>query len=644
MKTIGATPDSAYSVVLRSSPKKLAVTRAYDADNHMTSETQSNGYVAGSYVYNADGQRVRRRVGSTETWQVYGMDGELLAEYAANASYTSPQKEYGYRNGQLLITAEPGSGSGGVQNVSWASAVGVSISGNSLTKTGANGWNAGAVSTQSISSGDGYVEFTANANSANTLCGLSHGDTNQSYEDIDFALYPWTDGNLYVWESGSSRGSVGPYTAGDVFRVAVEGGVVKYRKNGTLLYTSALTPNYPLLIDSTIYPQGGSIANAVIGGNFGSGSANINWLVADQLGTPRLVFDKTGSLVGTKRHDYLPFGEDIFAGTGSRTTTQGYQASPNANDGVRQKFTQYERDNETGLDYAQARYYGSIQGRFTSADSVGGSQLNPQSLNLYAYVLNNPLAYTDPTGHMAYPGSYNPVGCLLGGGMGCNGEPMFQRGQDPAQPPPATHAGDDYPASPNGSPMGKIADLMILGGQDPVSTSNEGIITSIPMRPVLPPSAMDYVPVVGTARRFLFNYNTQNFEGALLNFAELSLELGTLNVGASMAATRAFATGSGEAIFFSGKGTFQLAKQAAGIEGGRVITQTFGGKALEKLTLALPERLSTSVWNWGSKHFAEGASGNVRVFLREPLRNYSTWRQVEHPILRVNPFVKITPR
>ena len=38
--------------------------------------------------------------------QVYGMDGELLAEYAPNASAASPQKEYGYRNGQLLITAE----------------------------------------------------------------------------------------------------------------------------------------------------------------------------------------------------------------------------------------------------------------------------------------------------------------------------------------------------------------------------------------------------------------------------------------------------------------------------------------------------------------------------------------------------------
>ena len=48
-----------------------------------------------------------------------------------------------------------------------------------------------------------------------------------------------------------------------------------------------------------------------------------------------------------------------------------------------------------------ARYYASVQGRFTSADSVSGSMLNPQTLNLYAYVNNNPLRLIDPTGHEA---------------------------------------------------------------------------------------------------------------------------------------------------------------------------------------------------------------------------------------------------
>ena len=77
----------------------------YNAENKMTATQDS--YAGWSYyTYNADGQRVRRKINNKETWQVYGFDGELLAEYAANGSTNSPQKEYGYRNGQLLVTAE----------------------------------------------------------------------------------------------------------------------------------------------------------------------------------------------------------------------------------------------------------------------------------------------------------------------------------------------------------------------------------------------------------------------------------------------------------------------------------------------------------------------------------------------------------
>ncbi len=119
-----------------------------------------------------------------------------------------------------------------------------------------------------------------------------------------------------------------------------------------------------------------------------------------------MVFDQTGSLTvtnqsgqyvsGVTRHDYLPFGEELGAGTGGRTTAQGYSAS----DGIRQKFTLKERDNETGLDYFLARYHSSTQGRFTSPDAPFADQFanNPQSWNLYAYVRNNPLVMVDPTG------------------------------------------------------------------------------------------------------------------------------------------------------------------------------------------------------------------------------------------------------
>ena len=96
------------------------------------------------------------------------------------------------------------------------------------------------------------------------------------------------------------------------------------------------------------------------------------------------------------RHDYLPFGEEIPSGIGGRTAVQGYVL-----DSVRQKFTQKERDTESGLDYFLARYYSSAQGRFTSTDPImitSDRLLDPQQINLYGDTRNDPLNLLDPTG------------------------------------------------------------------------------------------------------------------------------------------------------------------------------------------------------------------------------------------------------
>jgi RHS repeat-associated protein len=122
------------------------------------------------------------------------------------------------------------------------------------------------------------------------------------------------------------------------------------------------------------------------------GTAQVSYLTNDHLGSPRINTDKNGAV--TARHDYLPFGEEIASGTGGRSTAQGYGGQ----DSVRQKFTGYERDGETNLDFAQARYHNSNLGRFSSADPLGGTLLVPQSLNKYVYVANNPMNFVDPSG------------------------------------------------------------------------------------------------------------------------------------------------------------------------------------------------------------------------------------------------------
>ena len=120
------------------------------------------------------------------------------------------------------------------------------------------------------------------------------------------------------------------------------------------------------------------------------------YLTADHLGSPRVNTDNVGAVKA--RHDYYAFGEEIFSGISGRTSSQKY-----VGDNIRQKFTGYERDDESGLDYAQARYYSSQHGRFTSVDPLMASAAirNPQTFNRYTYALNSPYKFTDPLGLVA---------------------------------------------------------------------------------------------------------------------------------------------------------------------------------------------------------------------------------------------------
>jgi len=126
-------------------------------------------------------------------------------------------------------------------------------------------------------------------------------------------------------------------------------------------------------------------------------SRGAEYATGDHLGSPRIWTNSSGQVITGGRHDYLPFGEELFAGVANRTTVLNYPSTSQA-DGKRHQFTSKERDIETNLDYFLARYYSSAQGRFTSVDPVAGNTLDPQTLNKYSYVANNPLARIDPDG------------------------------------------------------------------------------------------------------------------------------------------------------------------------------------------------------------------------------------------------------
>jgi RHS repeat-associated protein len=163
--------------------------------------------------------------------------------------------------------------------------------------------------------------------------------------------------------------------------------------------------NQPTTFTTTyVYDAAGQLAQEY--SNAPTVDHGTSYLTADHLGSTRLITDGNSGV--KKRFDYLPFGQELLAGTGGRTTDMGYNdgMSVTAVDKQSMKFTAKERDAETGLDYFEARYFSGAQGRFTSPDWSAEPQpvpyadlSDPETLNLYSYIRNNPLSRNDPDGH-----------------------------------------------------------------------------------------------------------------------------------------------------------------------------------------------------------------------------------------------------
>ena len=115
-------------------------------------------------------------------------------------------------------------------------------------------------------------------------------------------------------------------------------------------------------------------------------SGDVFYYFADHLGTSRVLAEiPSGQTTATLCYDadFYPFGGERAY---TNTCAQNY------------KFAGKERDSESGLDNFLARYNSSSMGRFMSPDPLGGKRVDPQTLNKYSYVRNNPLTFTDPTG------------------------------------------------------------------------------------------------------------------------------------------------------------------------------------------------------------------------------------------------------
>jgi predicted aminopeptidase len=218
-------------------------------------------------------------------------------------------------NAQCEFTIAPSSEALGclstLEDVVYTDVVNCSVTGNNIIKTGGgSNWNGGFASTASVYN-NGFVETIAAETDKRRMVGLSTTNQNDGFNRIRYAIYLNAGSDLRIYENGNDRGDFGSYTAGDVLKIAIEKGIVRYYKNDDLLYVSSLVPSLPLIVDGSIRDENGTIQNLKIGnlsdGNFsaivgGSGEgtgAVYQWkLNGSNVGTNSSTYDGPAIAVG----------------------------------------------------------------------------------------------------------------------------------------------------------------------------------------------------------------------------------------------------------------------------------------------------------------------------------------------------------
>lgn len=320
----------------------------YDGENRIIQV--DNGSTA-SYVYNENGQRVRKNTGSSWTEYYYGPNGDVDSEYSGGSwaveyVYSGSQlvAEYANNTTEFIHTDHLGS----TRMITPVPLVDVRFTNDSCSGCSGN----------PVGGGDRNLYINS----------ITIGST---------AIYPNNPSVSYVSPpcNSYSNGVGTLLCTGDLLLPSVS-----VTSAATITVSAYGSPDY------NIYPHMQLLLNGAVIGEWDVTGAAQNYTV-----------NITPQMLATDNMDYLPFGQQIAGDTG---TTH--------------KFTGKERDSETasvpggldGLDSFGARYYGSRLGRFMTPDwdakpvTVPYAKFgDPQTLNLYSYVENGPLNRIDPDGH-----------------------------------------------------------------------------------------------------------------------------------------------------------------------------------------------------------------------------------------------------
>jgi RHS repeat-associated protein len=491
-------------------PSGKEVRLDYDGDGRLKGEDKltSTGLLVSSYLsgvtYNSAGQGLTATLGNSvaETYG-YAQDRQQLTSQGAKLGATSLMSlSYNYlASAEQSGTATGGGNSGQLMDISGTTTTQTRSEDFTYDNVGrlstAQGWstwqrrysydrwgnrlgvwNATSGGTQiestALSSPSGFPatnQYTSVTNNGVTLNQSYDASGNLTNDGVHSYVYD-AEGRLVTVDQGSANEADYIYDANN-WRVK--------RTTGA----GATTTYYVWSAGQVIAEYSNAAA---------TGTAGVMYYHQDQLST-RLITGPTGPALVTE--DVYPFGEDAGA-------------SP-AGLADKHRFTDYERDAESGVDYGMNRHYGSTNGRFMQPDVIAGSLHTPQSLNRYSYTVNDPKNLSDPSGLQYVDGG--PDGPPQG--TGTDEDPIRLQGW--GQSPTTQQYGD---------PDAGTALVDMFGGQTPNPGGPNLPIGQIPVQspgpppfPVQPSKCLDRVLAV-VNHHFGTNFTTANIVGQFMNPAE----------------------------------------------------------------------------------------------------------------------------
>lgn len=251
------------------------------------------------------------------------------------------------------------------------------------------------------SHGVSTIDLVSESNPAGTPCAFNYDANGNMIYGADLTDMTGAQSRSITFNADNMATQV-THSTGPAISLTYDGQAQRAKKSGT--------GGIFCYIDDTFEVVGGSPVKYI----FANGqriarisSSGTHYFHKDHLGSTISVTDASGLAVQATA--YLPFGGKRGS---SDITLTSY------------KYTDQEQDGPVNLYNYNARLYDPAIGAFVSADSIVPDAYNPQSLNRYAYVLNSPMMYVDPSGNLFLVD--DAIGWLIGTFAGTRNDGFFE--------------------------------------------------------------------------------------------------------------------------------------------------------------------------------------------------------------------------